>query len=120
MEFVLKVPRGHVKVEGESVKDLFKNAADADDVFGDAECGLCQSPNLRYVARPASDGKREFTYYEAQCRDCGARLSFGQSQDTKNLFPKRKLNKNGEPDMENGSYGKHNGWHKFQGRKTDE
>ena len=98
------------KVTGESEKALWEQIARLEATFGaDSKCGCCQSTNIRYGHREVSGG---FDYYELQCMDCRARLGFGQSKDTKGLFPKRK--------DEGGDYLPDNGWsvYKPQGREN--
>lgn len=107
-----------LEVEAESSKDMFGKLAEMQEVFGEKKCGLCESTNLKFAVRKATSGKKEFTYYELHCNDCFARLSFGQSQDTKSIYPKRRLDKDGVPTPpgdESGKYGKHNGWTQYKG-----
>ena len=101
-----------VEVEAQDQKSLFGALASVSEVFNETSCGLCQSPDIRPAVRNVSDGKKTHTYYEMSCNKCGAKLAYGQSMDTVTIFPKRKL-KDGQPDMENGTYGTHKGWHKY-------
>jgi hypothetical protein len=104
-----------VKVEGADIKEVFRRRSEAEEVMGEESCGLCQSKKIRYVVRKAAKGAKSYEFFECHCKDCGARLAFGQSTDTVSLFPKRKLTENGEPNMEDGIFGQHNGWSKFKG-----
>lgn len=110
-------PTTVVEVSGADIKEVFRRRAEAEEVLAEEKCGVCESPRIRYVVRKVSKGKNNYEYFEVHCRACGARLAFGQSQDTTSLFPKRRLNDRGEPDMENGTFGKHGGWTKFRGDK---
>jgi len=111
-----------IEVEGETQKDLFHELASAHEVFGEKQCGLCSSTNVRPVWRTVSKttGKKveSFDYAEVRCDDCGAKLAFGMMMEGGRLFPKRKLNKDGQPDNE-GEYGRHKGWHKWKPEATD-
>ncbi len=98
------------ELEAPTAKELFSEIASVQEVF-DAEscCGLCGSADIRFVVREAEGkGKKAgqmFTYYELRCQGvtesdgqpCRGRFDFGQSLDTKNLFPKRKADE-GEPE----------------------
>ena len=76
-----------VVAEGETQLDVFKNLASAQEVFGEEKCGKCGSENLRFQVRNVVDGKKNYDYPELVCRDCWAKLSYGQSDD--GLFPVR-------------------------------
>jgi ribosomal protein L40E len=105
-----------IEVTGATQKDLFKAIAGAQEVFSEKECGLCHSTDLLYKHRTA--GPQKYTYYEVVCRDCDARLSFGQSTDLVTLFAKRKLTVGGvpgEPGAKGCSLGTHKGWTKYKG-----
>jgi ribosomal protein L40E len=86
MKVVKKVGSLSVEIEGETQKDLFKEIASFEEVFGVEACGKCGSHNLRYVVRE-NDGNE---YYELRCLDCGARLGFGVNKKGGGLFPRRK------------------------------
>lgn len=117
MKATMKLGRMDIEVEGGNQKDLFLEMSKAAEVFGEKECGLCKSPDIRPIVRRVHDDKqrKDFDYYENVCNKCGAKLSYGQSNDKVSLFPKRKLTEDGKPDLVNGKYGKHNGWTKFRG-----
>lgn len=91
------------EVEGESAKALFSQIASIQEVF-DAEhaCGMCDSTDLRYLARIVDDND----FYELACRACHAKFAFGQAKKGGALFPKRK-------DKE-GNWIPNNGWTRFQ------
>lgn len=75
-----------IKVEGESIQDLFEKIGPvAEALDGDQCCGKCQSPQIYPRARKA----QEFTYYEIVCSECGAKLSFGQHKKGGTMWPKR-------------------------------
>ena len=106
------------ELEAPTAKELFREIASVQEVF-DAEscCGLCGSTDIRFVVREAEGkGKKAgqmFTYYELRCQGvledaqlCRGRVDFGQSLDTKNLFPKRKADE-GEPDKDP------RGWYRY-------
>lgn len=114
----LKTPIGVFLVEGAAQFDVFKQIAVIQEVFSDSECGLCASPNIRYVAREC----KKKVYPELHCVDCQARLAFGLNQEPKlgSMYPKRRLTSSGKPDMKNGELGAHNGWSKYKGDPADE
>ena len=73
-------------VDRETQKEVFKELAAFEEVFGESSCGKCSSENLRFVVRE-NDGNE---YYEIRCVDCGARLAFGSHKKGGGLFPRRK------------------------------
>lgn len=91
------------EVDGESAKALFSQIASIQEVF-DAEhaCGMCDSTDIRYLARKVDD----FDFYELACRACHARFAFGQAKKGGALFPKRK--------DEDGNWIPNNGWTRFE------
>lgn len=89
------------ELEGEGQKDIFKELALIQEIFGEAKCGLCGSTNLRFVVRSVEGND----YYELRCVDCGAVLAFGQHKKGGTLFPKKK--------DEEGHYLPNHGWHKW-------
>ena len=66
----------NVAFESETVRELWKQLATFQEVFGETTCGKCGSENLRFVVRE-NDGNE---YYELRCVDCGARLAFGANK----------------------------------------
>jgi hypothetical protein len=89
------------ELEGEGQKEIFKELASIQEIFGEESCGLCKSHNLRYVVRNV-DGN---DYYELRCADCGAILAFGQHKKGGTLFPRRK--------DDEGKWLPNRGWHKY-------
>ena len=75
----------NVAFESETVRELWKQLATFQEVFGETTCGKCGSENLRFVVRE-NDGNE---YYELRCVDCGARLAFGANKNGGGLFPRR-------------------------------
>lgn len=73
-------------INAETQKEVFKELATFEEVFGESSCGKCNSDNLRFVVRE-NDGNE---YYELRCQSCGARLSFGSHKKGGGLFPRRK------------------------------
>lgn len=101
-----------VKVSGDTPKDLFSEMAMAYEVFGETNCGLCHSTNIR----PKHRQVEKYHYYEYECQDCRAKLQMGQLQDNSGgLFPVRKLMPNGKPHFRDGDYGEHEGWTRYRG-----
>ena len=92
------------EVEGEGQKEIFKEIASIQEIFGETACGMCGSENIKFVVRVVEDNE----YYELRCMDCGATLAFGQHKQGGTLFPKRK--------DEKGEYMPNRGWYKWQGK----
>jgi hypothetical protein len=95
------------EIDGEGEKEIFRELAAIQEIFGETKCGMCGSTNLRFVSRIVDDNE----YFELRCKDCGAVLAFGQHKKGGTLFPKRK-------DKE-GNRLPNNGWHKWDGNKTE-
>jgi len=89
------------ELEGSGQKELFKELATIQEIFGEDKCGCCSKNNLKYLVRNVDDNN----YYELRCNDCGAILSFGQHKKGGTLFPKRK--------DDEGNYLPNKGWHKW-------
>ena len=92
------------EVEGEGQKEIFKEIASIQEIFGETKCGMCGYENIKFVVRVVEDNE----YYELRCMDCGATLAFGQHKKGGTLFPKRK--------DEKGEYMPNRGWYKWQGK----
>lgn len=89
------------ELEASGQKEIFKELALIQEIFGETKCGICGSTNLKFIVRSIEGND----YYEIRCMDCGAILSFGQHKKGGTLFPKRK--------DDNNNYLPHNGWHKW-------
>lgn len=96
------------ELEGDGQKEIFKELAAVQEIFGEEKCGLCGSQNLKFVVRNV-DGN---DYYELRCMDCGAILAFGQHKKGGTLFPRRKDDQN--------NWLPNKGWHKWQGPKDSD
>ncbi len=96
----------NLKVKAEGQKELFKNLATVQEIFGENNCGMCGDDKLRYVVRTVDDND----YFEMRCTKCGAILSYGQHKKGGTLFPKRK--------DEKGNWLKDGGWHKYTPKKN--
>jgi hypothetical protein len=113
-----------IEVEGSNQVELFGRLAEAAEVFGEQECGMCQSKDITFIRR--SNNGNDF--YEMACQNpgCGARLSMGQSRQLKGqLFPIRKIVKSGpdkgRPSRKDGDYDNENrGWTKYRGKPIAE
>lgn len=89
------------ELEGSGQKEVFKELAMIQEIFGEEKCGLCGSSNIKFVVRNVEGND----YYELRCADCGAVLAFGQHKKGGTLFPKRK--------DDDGNYLPSKGWHKW-------
>lgn len=90
-----------LELEASGQKEMFKELAIIDEIFGENSCGLCHKNNIKFVVRNVDDND----YYELRCKECGATLSFGQHKKGGTLFPKRK--------DDEGNYMKSGGWYKY-------
>jgi hypothetical protein len=86
MKVIKTVGNLSVEIQSETQREIFKELASFEEVFGEKSCGKCSSENLKCVVRE-NDGNE---YYELRCSDCGARLSFGSHKKGGGLFPRRK------------------------------
>lgn len=86
MKVTKKVGNLTIDIDKETQKEVFKELAAFEEVFGEGVCGKCNSDNVKCVVRE-NDGNE---YYEMRCNSCGARLSFGVHKKGGGLFPKRK------------------------------
>lgn len=89
------------ELEASGQKEVFKELAVIQEIFGEEVCGSCGKDSLRFIVRNVDDND----YYELRCNSCKSLLSFGQHKKGGTLFPKRK--------DENGNYLSNNGWHKW-------
>jgi hypothetical protein len=94
------------ELEGAGQKELFKELASIQEIFGEESCGLCGSKNLRFVVRNVEGND----YFELRCNDCGAILAFGQHKKGGTLFPRRK--------DDNNNWLPNRGWHKWTGKDS--
>lgn len=92
------------ELEASGQKEVFKELALIQEIFGEEKCGLCDNDHIRFMVRSVEGND----YYELRCNDtrCGAILSFGQHKKGGTLFPKRK--------DDNNNYLPNKGWHKWQ------
>lgn len=96
-----------IEIEAPNEKEMLEKLAHLDEVFGQDTCGACESKNVRFQVREVDGNK----YYEVICKDCGAKLAFGQHKKTTTLFPRR-------GDKKKNEWYPNKGWVKFN--KKDE
>ncbi len=107
IRYTTKNQRMSIEIDNDSIKDAFKHLAEFQEVFDQEACGLCKSDNLQMIVRTVDSND----YYEIRCRDCTAKLAFGQHKTGGGLFPKRK--------KQDGSYDSESkGWHKWNGNSA--
>lgn len=94
------------EVEGSGQKEVFKELALIQEVFGEKQCGICKNTDIRHVCRTVEGND----YYELKCGSCGGILSFGQHKKGGTLFPKRK--------DENNEWLQNHGWYKWSPSKS--
>lgn len=112
----LKAGNNIIQIEGETQIDVFKQAASVQETFGESCCGKCQSTNLQYVVRISEADGEEYEYPELHCKNCNAKLTFGQEKKNGGLWPirfqrdgkKYKVDENGKK-VPKGT----NGWVKY-------
>lgn len=108
MQVQFKVsPRIIVTLEADKQSDMFEELSKVSEVFGQTNCGACQSEDIVYVTREVDENK----YFELRCKKCGARLAFGQNKKGGGLFPRRK-------DKDN-NWLENKGWTKWDGKKSE-
>lgn len=87
MKAVYKVDeRLTFELEATDQKGIFAELSSIQEIFGESQCGKCNSHDLKFVVREVDDNK----YYEIRCKKCGAKFSFGQAKKGGTLFPKKK------------------------------
>lgn len=91
------------EVDAAGQKEVFKELAMIQEIFGEKSCGVCKGKDLRFICRTVEGND----YYELKC-SCGAVLSFGQHKKGGTLFPKRK--------DDNNEYLPNYGWYKWQNK----
>lgn len=104
LRYVAQNNRVIFEAEPANVKEAFEFLSTVQELFEEAECGLCGQSSLSYEVREF-DGNH---YYKLVCRDCGATLDFGQRRDGINLFIKRK--------DADGRALPNRGWYRYQGQ----
>jgi len=82
-------PQTIIEQEVGNQKDAFQFLAEVNEVFGESQCGKCDSTDLKFVTREAAKGTQVFRFYEVHCKKCFARLQYGQHSTGETLFPKR-------------------------------
>ena len=58
------------EVEGSGQKEVFKELALIQEIFGEKQCGLCKNNDLRFLVRTVEGND----YYEIKCSSCGGLL----------------------------------------------
>jgi hypothetical protein len=81
-----KDARLSLKVQGETLKELFRTMATAQELFADSQCGLCHSEDIKFRVRQADT----YEFFEKVCAACNGVLAYGQRRDGSGLFPRRK------------------------------
>ena len=85
-------------------KQLFTKLGHLQEIF-DQKGGKCGNDDIQWVTRVVESGKKTYNYFEARCKSCRAKLSFGVRQEGGELFPKRK--------DDDGNYLPDGGWLKW-------
>lgn len=78
--------------EGKGHSEIHEQIASFQEIFEECVCGKCKSTDTRFVVRISKDEKKkkEYTYHEMRCNQCGAKLSLSVKDDGKGtLFPVR-------------------------------
>jgi hypothetical protein len=75
MQLEVKVsPTTIVKVQGKNCQEAFDALGEAQEIFGQNECGCCKRGGARCQVKHV----KGYTFYQAVCQnpDCGAALTF--------------------------------------------
>lgn len=109
VEYTILNGKLKVQVEASTVREVWKELANIDEVFNVDKCGACGGNDLKFVVRTVDEND----YYEIKCQNtkCLCRLQFGANKKGGGLFPKRK-------DAEGKTIGKY-GWAKWEGKKEE-
>ena len=75
------------ELEGAGQKEIFKELAAIQEIFGEESCGICGSKHIKFIVRNI-DGN---DYFELRCSDCGAILAFGQHKREVLFSPREKM-----------------------------
>lgn len=110
LQVIRRLGNSMIKVDGESVLDVFRLLAQAEDIFGNVACGICGSEKVKFQVRRVKleSPAREFDSYEARCLECNAVLPFGVHADGSGLFCRAYVEKDGQRDYST------RGWRKIQ------
>jgi hypothetical protein len=74
-----------IKVEAESQKELFRQIAQAQDIFDiEMKCGACGSLDIHFQVRSIKGND----FFELVCPKCNAQFKFGQHKVGGTLYPK--------------------------------
>lgn len=113
MPDICKMKAGNLVFELDATdeKQLFTKLGHLQEIF-DQTCGKCGSQDIQWVTRVVESGKKSYTYFEARCKSCRAKLSFGVRQEGGELFPKRK--------DDEGNYLPDSGWLKWSPSENKE
>src|SRR5262249_8902161 len=86
MKCILLYGMKRVEIEADTVIDLFRQVAAAEDLFAPAlKCGRCGGERIMLPSR-----RREgHEFFEANCLACGARLCYGVHKQGGTLFARR-------------------------------
>jgi hypothetical protein len=101
MKVIKTVGNLSLEIQADTQKDVFKEIASFEEVFGENVCGKCGSENVRCVVRE-NDGNE---FFEMRCVECSAKLGLGVHKKGGGLFPKRK--------DADGKYLPDNGWQRW-------
>src|SRR5690606_22014825 len=119
MEVEITLKNGVKGTFSGEVKEVWRQLAEFQEIFGNDTCGKCSSNNVNYEVRTAVDEEGEkFEFFEMKCQDCYSRLSFGTpKENNQKLFPKRyETNSKGKAvkgEDGRGKYLPNNGWMKY-------
>ena len=112
-----------IEIEAEKMIDLFEGLTHIEDVFGNDECQLCKSKDVRFAVRKNKD---EDKFYEVQCQNskCRAKLALSVNKGKEGtMYAVKKLNgSTGLPakvDDEGPFDWSTKGWHKFDKNRQE-
>ena len=94
MKISLRAGNLTVHAEGRDCGEVFEQLSAAQKTFEEDKCGLCESAHIQYVVREEGGYK----FYELRCKDCYGKLTYGKSQDGRELYPRRYVTHKDGPD----------------------
>ena len=76
-----------LEIEADNVKTIMEELYQADNVFGNDECGKCHSKEIKHIVQDDDDGHK---YYKLECKNpkCRAQLRLGAHKKNGTLFPR--------------------------------
>lgn len=107
MKITQRIGNYTFELEGQDIKEIWKQLSYIGELFTDRKCGKCGSDNITPNHRVVEDN----SYFEMKCHDCSHALAFGQHKKGGTLFPKRK--------NKDDTWKQNRGWEKYNRPEED-